>query len=91
MEEAAEEDLEKQRVFYDTVRETIVSEEVAKNESQYTVPKVIKPRNYFSQICLLVFLALYLLSNLLVARFQRHISREDCYTGEEDKLVYRIT
>ncbi|CAI8025320.1 Limb region 1 homolog-like protein, partial [Geodia barretti] len=64
-EEAGVEDWERQRVFYDTVRESI--------------------------ICLLVFLSLYLGSYCLVTRFQRHFSREDCYTDQEDQLVYRIT
>lgn len=39
MEEAAEEDLEKQRVFYDTVRETIVSNLVAKDGSHILLDK----------------------------------------------------
>ncbi|XP_064397509.1 limb region 1 homolog-like protein isoform X2 [Halichondria panicea] len=42
-------------------------------------------------ISLLVLLLLYLFSYGLVSRYKRHKSREDCYSGEEDATVYRIT
>lgn len=42
-------------------------------------------------ISLLLAVVLYLASYWLVARYKKHKTREDCYSGEEDAMVYRIT
>lgn len=62
---AALQDEERQRVFYDRIREWIVS--------------------------MLMVVLLYLVSYWIVARYKKSRHREECYSGDEDALVYRIS
>eukprot|EP00731_Ephydatia_muelleri_P014130 Em0007g1440a len=58
-------DEERQRNFYDSVRETI--------------------------ICLLVALLLYLASCAIVEVFRKQHTREECYAGHDDVIVYKVS
>lgn len=70
------EDELKQKVFYASVRETIVRTSLSSN------PPFLYRLSFPFQISLLLVVVLYLVSYWLVARYKRHRTREECYAGK---------
>lgn len=73
------EDELKQRVFYASVRETIVRTSLFYKTEAFCLLLVFPPK-----ISLLLVVVLYLLSYWVVAKYKRHRTREECYAGMED-------